>query len=179
MSRDDAPDELTAERDRGRLTFGDLEPPADAARRPALVVGFDLNLSSEAALRAATDLAARLGADLHVVHAIDLSDYPVDPDSASWEQDAAAAVAQERQLAAQTLEQFTGRWTYRAAHGEPAQLLAEVADEVDAVMVVVGARREGASAAISHLLNRSVSKGLLEQGGRPVLVVPRPVDARR
>ena len=173
----DAPDELTAERDRGRLTIRDLpdESADDAgARRPALVVGFDLNPSSRAALAVATDLATRLRGDLHVVHAIDLSDYPVDPDSASWEADAAAAVAQERGLAAQALSDFAGRWTYRAAHGEPAELLAEVADEVDALMVVVGARRDGAAAAISHLLSRSVSKDLLEHGaGRPVLVVPR------
>ncbi|KQX69763.1 universal stress protein [Angustibacter sp. Root456] len=142
--------------------------------RCALVVGFDRNPTSRAALGFAVDLAQRLAADVHVVHAIDLSDYPVDPDSATWEDDAQAAVAGERALAAEALKDFTGAWTYRQAHGEPAEVLASVADEVDALMVVVGSRREGPGAAISHLVSPSVSKRLLGHAAtRPVLVVPR------
>ncbi len=163
------------ESEAARLAFGDVDV-ADGGdpRRCALVVGFDRNPASVGALDVACGLAERLGADVHVVHAIDLSDYPVDPDSATWEADAEAAVADERALAAATLKDFGGRWTYHAAHSDPAELLATVADEVDALMVVVGARREGPAAAISHLVSPSVSKRLLGHGGtRPVLVVPR------
>jgi nucleotide-binding universal stress UspA family protein len=142
--------------------------------RCALVVGFDRNPTSLAALQVAVDLARRLAADVHVVHAIDLSDYPVDPDAATWDDDAEAAAAGERALAAEALEGFDGTWTYREAHGEAAELLADVADEVDALMVVVGGRREGAGAALSHLVSPSVSKRLLGHAAtRPVLVVPR------
>lgn len=142
--------------------------------RCALVVGFDRNPTSVSALRVAVELAGRLDADVHVVHAIDLADYPVDPDSATWEDDADSTAAEERALAELTLQGFGGHWTYQAAHGEPAELLASVADEVDALMVIVGARREGAAAAISHLVSPSVSKRLLGHGStRPVLVVPR------
>lgn len=164
-----------AEREASRRSFGSPDAGRPGARRGcALVVGFDRNPTSLSALGVAAGLAERLDADVHVVHAIDLSDYPVDPDSATWEDDAAAAVAQERELAAQTLKDFGGRWSYQAAHGEPAELLASVADEVDALMVVVGARREGPAAAISHLVSPSVSKRLLGHGAtRPVLVVPR------
>ncbi|MGN6301750.1 MAG: universal stress protein [Angustibacter sp.] len=142
--------------------------------RGALVVGFDRNPTSVSALRVAVELAGRLDAEVHVVHAIDLADYPVDPDSATWEDDADSTAADEKALAERALQGFAGPWTYRAARGEPAEILASVADEVDALMVVVGARREGPAAAISHLVSPSVSKALLGHGGtRPVLVVPR------
>ena len=142
--------------------------------RCAVVVGFDRDPASVRALGVAADLAERLGADVHVVHAVDLSDYPVDPDSATWDDDAAAALAVERALADETLQGFGGHWTYRAVRGEPADVIASVADDVDALLVVIGARREGAAAAISHLVGPSVSKGLLGHGStRPVLVVPR------
>src|SRR5215203_784019 len=42
-----------------------------------IVVGFDEEPQSQAALRYAIDLARRLDADLEVVHVVDLRDYPV------------------------------------------------------------------------------------------------------
>ncbi|MDX6585475.1 MAG: hypothetical protein QOI10_4659, partial [Solirubrobacterales bacterium] len=50
-----------------------------------LVVGYSEDPASGSALAVAADLAGRLFAHLHVAHVIDLDDYPIDPDSPSWE----------------------------------------------------------------------------------------------
>lgn len=138
-----------------------------------LVMGFDLSPVSQCALEVAADLARRLDAHLHVVHVIDLCDYPIDPDGANWEEQAEEALAMEQATVRATLSTFEVRWTYHAWRGDPVALLVKVADEYDALMVVIGASREGLRPAISHVLNRSVSQGLTgRRGRRPVLVVP-------
>jgi nucleotide-binding universal stress UspA family protein len=129
---------------------------------------------SGCALEVAADLARRLDARLHVVHVIDLSDYPIDPDAADWEEQAQKALALEQETVHTALKTFNGQWTYHAWRAEPATLLAKVADEYDAFMVIIGARRDGFGAAITHLLSRSISANLTgHRGHRPVLVVPR------
>lgn len=142
--------------------------------RVNLVMGFDLSPVSQCALEVAADLAHRLDAHLHVVHVVDLSDYPIDPDRSDWEAQGERMVALERDTVGTVLDTFNGAWTYHAWRGDPARLLVTVADEFDALMVVIGARRDGVGAAISHLMQRSVSTGLIgHRGHRPVLVVPR------
>ncbi|WP_367278900.1 universal stress protein [Pseudonocardia sp.] len=68
-------------------------------------------------------------------------------------------------------------WTYHASHGDPVALLAAVAAEHDALMIIVGTRGEGFGAAVARLLGRSVSHGVIGGQHRPVLVVPPPDDA--
>ena len=51
-------------------------------------------------------------------------------------------------------------------------LLAVVAEEYDALMIIVGTRGTGAGAALGRLLHRSVSRGVIGRQRRPVLVVP-------
>ena len=139
-----------------------------------LVMGFDLTPVSECALEVAADLTRRLGAQLHVVHVVDLGDYPIDPDRSDWEEQGKKLLAREREAVRTVLSTFNGRWTYHAWHGDPARLLVTVADEFDALMIVIGAPRDGVGAAISHLIQRSVTTGLTgHRGHRPVLVVPR------
>jgi nucleotide-binding universal stress UspA family protein len=150
------------------LTVGDDD------RHTNLVMGFDRSPSSRCALEVAADLARRLGARLHVVHVIDLSDYPIDPDAADWEEQAQKVLALEQETVHGVLRTFNGQWTYHAWRGEPATLLAKVADECDALMVIIGARQDGFGAAITHLLSRSISASLTgHRGHRPVLIVPR------
>ena len=156
---------------RGRLEVARGGQPGGS--RTNLVVGFDLSPVSQCALEVAVDLTRRLGAYLHVVHAVDLSDYPIDPDGPDWEEQARRTLATEQQTVAAALSEFDGRWTYHAWHGVPSRLLAEVADESDALMIVIGARRGGIGAGISHLLTGSVGAELVgRRGHRPVLVVP-------
>ncbi|GLY28830.1 universal stress protein [Kineosporia sp. NBRC 101731] len=61
--------------------------------------------------------------------------------------------------------------TPTAFHGGPAFAIAEVADEVDADVIVVGAR--GARTAGGEVLG-DVPVRLLRNAGRPVLVIPMP-----
>jgi nucleotide-binding universal stress UspA family protein len=53
-------------------------------------VGHCRDAASHAALEVAANLAVRLHAELHVVHCIDLSDYPIHPDAHDWEAQAQA-----------------------------------------------------------------------------------------
>ncbi len=83
----------TRSRRRGTDSAG-RRPAAAACRRPApeltpafdIVVGVNRDPASQEALIVAADLARRLHAHLHVVHVVDLADYPIDPDASDWEQ---------------------------------------------------------------------------------------------
>ncbi len=142
--------------------------PADTS----LVVGHSPHPASDAALRVAVDLARRLRADLHVVHGVDLFDYPVDPDAADWEQQARRSLDAQRRRVEAALADAPLGWTYQAAHGDPARLIAGVAEETDALMIVVGSHGEGPGATFERLLAGSVSRTVLRRQHRPVLVVP-------
>jgi nucleotide-binding universal stress UspA family protein len=139
-----------------------------------LVLGYRASPYGQAVLHHGADLAARLGAALHVVHVVDLSDYPIDPDSPDWEQQAQKTLAAEQRDVESTLVDLPGSWTYHAAHGDPVTLLCQVADSHDALMFIVGSRGEGARRVISRLLGTrpSVSHGLIARSHRPVLVIP-------
>jgi nucleotide-binding universal stress UspA family protein len=142
-----------------------------AAGTTHLVLGFDRSRASHTAIQVAADLALRLAAELHVVHVVDLSDYPVDPDLPTWEDLGRSVLASEEAEVRTALAGHAGPWSYRAMRGDPVALLASVADEVDALLVIVGTRGAGPSAALHRLLDGSVSHGLIGRH-RPVLVVP-------
>jgi nucleotide-binding universal stress UspA family protein len=149
-------------------------PLAQPAPGTALVLGHGRDPASALALRVAADLARRLHAHLHVVHGVDLGDYPIDPDAADWEDQARRALAEQRRAVATALAGTDRTWTYHAARGSPAALLASVAEEHDALMIIVGTRGEGFLAHLDRLLGGSVSHGVIRGQHRPVLVVPPP-----
>ncbi|NQX15710.1 universal stress protein [Rathayibacter sp. VKM Ac-2857] len=64
-------------------------------------------------------------------------------------------------------------WTLRTAQGEPALALTDLAEQVDARMIVVGTRDPGVLAGIAEFLSGSVAVHLAHRQQRPVLVVPR------
>jgi nucleotide-binding universal stress UspA family protein len=139
-----------------------------------LVVGHCRSPGSRDVLDVAGDLAGRLGAVVQVVHAISLDDYPVDPDADDWEAQATRVLQDQRAEVEAALNGVVPGWSYHAARGDPVDLLATVAEEHDALMIVVGARGHGAGAALARLLNRSVSRAVIGRQRRPVLVVPHP-----
>jgi nucleotide-binding universal stress UspA family protein len=139
---------------------------------PTLVVGHGQDPSSDHALRAAVDLAGRLGGRLHVVHVIDLHDYPVNVDAPDWEQRGAEAVAAEQRHVEGVLADAPVPWTYEVRHGEPAKVLCTAAEEHDALLIVVGSRGEGLRRALGRLMDPSISHGVIQRQHRPVLVVP-------
>ncbi len=143
-----------------------------AAGVPAIVAGYDRTPSSLAALRKAADIGRRLGAHLVVVHAIDMADYPVDPDAGDWELQAHEVLEEERQTVAAELAGYEPGWSYRAFRALAADALARVADEEDALMIVVGARAHGWKRLLDHLLAAPVAQQVTRRSTRPVLVVP-------
>ena len=141
---------------------------------PTLVLGHGRDASSDRALTVAADLGRRLGARLHVVHALCLEDYPIDSDAADWEEQGAAAVAEERRHVEHLLARAPLQWSYEARRGEPAAVLTRAADEHDALMIVVGSRGESLRRALARLADPSVSHGVIGHQRHPVLVVPLP-----
>jgi len=137
-----------------------------------LVLGHDHHPHSQRALAVAADLTHPMRAQLHIVHSINLSDYPIDPDAADWEQQAQRALHDQHQQVAAALNDCDTGWSYHAWRGDPVTLLATVADETDALMIIVGSRGEGPGKVVDRILERSVSHGLIARQHRPVLVVP-------
>jgi nucleotide-binding universal stress UspA family protein len=139
-----------------------------------LVVGYDRSPASGQALAVAAELASELGARLHVVHVVDLRDYPLDPDQPYWERQGRAQLEAEFEDVKAALSSWSGEWSYDLHHGDPALALADVAHRHQARMIVLGTR--GGSRlglALERLLgaNPSVSHAL-ERADIPVLVVP-------
>jgi nucleotide-binding universal stress UspA family protein len=139
---------------------------------PTLVVGHGQDPSSDHALSVAVDLGRRLGGRLHVVHVIDLNDYPVNIDAPDWEARGAEAVAAEQHHVENLLADAPVPWTYEARHGDPAKVLCTAAAEHDALLIVVGSRGEGLRRALGRLMDPSISHGVIQRQQRPVLVVP-------
>jgi len=142
-----------------------------ASALTSIVLGHDRQPQSQAALAVAIDLACRLSAHLHVVHAIDLSDAPIDPDDADWEAQTKRALATERDEIAASLRGHATGWSYRVGHGDPARLLADTADESEALMIIIGSRGEGLRASVGRLGSAPVSHRLIQHAKQPVLVV--------
>ncbi|TPG32868.1 universal stress protein [Mycolicibacterium hodleri] len=153
---------------------------SDVAPMPAsthVVMGWNGQLASTAALRVAVDLAQRLDAHVHVVHIGDVDDLPVDPDASDWAQQFRETVEAQAMDARALLEQLGPRWTYHAVHGRPSDVLADLAEQFDALMIVVGAPRGGVHSFIETFAGQSVSHQLTTKHGRPVLLVPEPSSA--
>ena len=137
-----------------------------------LVVGYDRSPSSRRAVLRAMDLGRRLGAVLEIVHAVDLADYPVDPDSPDWGAEVATAVGAEDAAVAGLLAGYEHPWSFRALYGDPATVLCRAADQADALMIVVGAAFHGAGhGMLSRMFSPSVVTRLVDRSGRPVLAV--------
>ena len=135
-----------------------------------LVVGFDDQAASMAALRTAADLALRLGADLHVAHGIDMRDQPVDPDTDidTWDRYTHDVLDRLRSQVGQALAAHPGAWTYHAVAGNPAKLLVKIADEQQALMIVVGTHRHRS---LARMMRGSVSRSVAKAAHHPVLLV--------
>lgn len=140
------------------------------SEKPVVVVGYDGHKQAAGTLRFAADFATKLGARLQVVHVVDLDDYPVDPDSAFWDEQEIDAVDEEKAAAASTLADWPGEWSYRVERGEPVEALTRAAVDVSAQLIVVGAREGGF---IRQLLSgRGPVMSELSDEGFPVLVAP-------
>ena len=140
-------------------------------RRASIVVGHDRGPESNEVLVVALDLARRLTAHLHIVHAVDLRDYPIDPELDDWEDHAREKLAEERIAVRLAMRSHDWGWTFQIGRGDPAKLLIGVANEHNALMIAVGSRGEGLHVLLERFLSTSVSHRLIQYANRPVLVV--------
>jgi nucleotide-binding universal stress UspA family protein len=106
-----------------------------------IVVGVDGSGTARKAAESARDLAAALGASLHVVSAFDSDRTEVfGSGSDKWiVSDADGAENVARTVADALVGDV--KVTYSAARGKPAEALIKEADRLDAKMIVVGNRR--------------------------------------
>jgi nucleotide-binding universal stress UspA family protein len=142
-----------------------------ARERRWLLAGYDRHPASHEAVLVAADLTRVLGASLLLLHVIDLSDYPADPEAADRESASAGLLLAQRQAAADLLAGTGVEWGYRIAHDDPVHALAQAAYELDALFIVVGASGRGLA---RRLLHGSVPQTLVRCQRKPVLVVPAP-----
>lgn len=88
----------------------------------------------------------------------DVIDEEFDPDVVAW----AAPLAERAGVSCR----------FVATAGDPARMLAQVSDEVGAILIVVGTRRPTLGATVRQFFAGSVSAGLTHRQRRPVVVVP-------
>lgn len=95
---------------------------------------------------------------------------PIDPDGIDDDIEGISAGIRERLENA-----FEGagiRWSFVTLAGDPARALGQLAESVEASIIVVGTRERGLGARFEELLVGSVAVHLTHRQHRPVLVVP-------
>lgn len=135
-----------------------------------IVIGTDGSADAQEAVAKTADLAARLSAEVVLVHAFEPLDHLDDLDGGHDLSEVEEATTRQLQeewtapLAAMGVATQT-----RVAHGHPADVLCDLADEIDADLIVVGARGLGR---LESLLLGSTSSRVVNSSTRPVLVIP-------
>jgi nucleotide-binding universal stress UspA family protein len=100
-----------------------------------------------------------------------LADYPIDPDSPEWDEQCEAALTTQKEAIASVLADYPYDWMHRLVRGDPLHALLKTAEELDALMIVVGAPAHRSYGGTGGSLGRSLSRLVLERSQRPVLVV--------
>jgi len=138
-----------------------------------IVVGLDGSDQAAAALDWAINLAKPIGAEIVAVSALHVPVYAFDPYAIALpleydpEWRAAMKKAFEEEWC-RPLRESGLRYRMEMQDGRPASVIADVADAVDADLVVVGRRGRGG---VAELLLGSVSHELSHHCKRPVLLI--------
>ena len=136
----------------------------------SVIVGFDHHPASMMAVRCAGELAAALGAHVHVVHVTSVSDGAL-ATHGGGESSTPATSDQVRVTSA--LDGLNLEWSFhRRDDGDPAHALLEAAAQYDASLIVVGRPEDGIGAALGHMVTGAVARTLIRRSRLPVLVVP-------
>ncbi|MFF0911941.1 universal stress protein [Microbacterium enclense] len=85
---------------------------------------------------------------------------------------ARAALADVEAASARALSGSDAAWSVRQLIGDPALAIIDLAEKVDASLLVVGTRKRGLGESIREFLTGSVAARLTHRQHRPVLVVP-------
>ncbi|MFN7130736.1 MAG: universal stress protein [Myxococcales bacterium] len=137
-----------------------------------IVVGVDGSAESEKALRLAAELARPLGAELLVTYVIPPTVPPAETYILVMADIEAAGLRHGESVVARCEKALEGRGVAlrtQIRSGDPASALAELAEQEQADLVVVGSRGLGA---VKRMLLGSTSNRLVHVSQRPVLVVP-------
>jgi nucleotide-binding universal stress UspA family protein len=136
-----------------------------------IVVGYDQTPGSQRALERAATLANALGARLVVTSVAPLmvsigrSGGPIDPTDTPEDH------VKELEAAREYLDGQGIQADYRRAVGDPADAIVQLADQLDAEMIVVGTREPNL---IQRLTGQSVSEAVSHHSHRDVLIVHAP-----
>ncbi|EIV24848.1 hypothetical protein MA3A0119R_2475 [Mycobacteroides abscessus 3A-0119-R] len=101
-----------------------------------------------------------------------MDDEPLDPDCDSWESQSRTAIAAAETSARDEFSTGDVSWEYHRAHGPAAVQLLGVAQQCDALMIVLGSPRGGPASALDTLLGQSVSHRLIGARRVPLVLVP-------
>jgi nucleotide-binding universal stress UspA family protein len=141
-----------------------------------IVIGIEDTQNADPHLAPAIELAKELGATLHVVHAYDLPDPSLYP-YLELSVFSAEAIQQMHERAQRDLEkqvqQITNstRVVCRPRPGPAALVILNVADEVEADLIIVGTTNRGK---IERAILGTTAQRVLRSARRPVLVSRRP-----
>ncbi|MHA7986167.1 universal stress protein [Rathayibacter sp. CAU 1779] len=158
-----------------------MRMPDTGKRGTVLVVGV-APAQADQVVREAVRFARMLGAAL-VLASVDPTRYTTDrsPDGTvtafSVDPDASEVVTEQfdpelHERLRSMLDPTDVPWSLRALAGDPAQELALLADELDAIAIVVGTRKPGLRTTAHEFFSGSVAVHLAHRQHRPVIVVP-------
>lgn len=162
---------------------GSSGAPMEKSAALPVVVALDEPPEASEVLCRAADLARRLSTHLHVAHVRDLLapnllGVPaglggLPPPATHLAMDVEAAESDRvRESIAGELAGSGVDWTLHVGEGDPARIVAELADSVEAYCIVLGSRGEGFGAFLERLVRPSVTHALIRDQRRPVVVIP-------
>ena len=136
----------------------------------SIAVGTDGSETAQDAVRWVAGVAGPLRATVTVVHVFDPLDQLGDVEPpVDFERIEATRRAELEDVWCQPLAQAGVAYSARLVHGEPPRALGDVADEVGADLLVIGARGVGR---VRELVLGSTSATLARSAGRPVVIIP-------
>jgi nucleotide-binding universal stress UspA family protein len=156
------------------------ESVQNAALQKAVIVGLQPGQPAQV-LAEAIRYATLLKAPLMVVH-VDVTRFVTyeDPDGyvhsapIDLNLDAGAAEFEDVQkMASEALEKSDLVWATRQLVGDPALAIKQLADKLDAQLIVIGTRKRGIGESIREFFTGSVAARLAHRQHRSVLVVPQ------
>lgn len=155
------------------------ETAQNATLQRAVIVGMQPGQAAHV-LQEAARYASLLSAPLVVAH-VDVTRFVTyeDPDgymhSAPIDLNIQAGVAEFEEVQAAAAAELEGKglaWTARQLVGDPALAIKQLANKLDAQLIVVGTRKRGLGESIREFFTGSVAARLAHRQHRSVLVVP-------
>ncbi|MEP7334535.1 MAG: universal stress protein [Actinomycetota bacterium] len=137
-----------------------------------ILIATDGSVGAQAAVEEGLDLASETGADVLFV-AIRQPPYPILGDP-YWQQSLSNELARLRPALKDAVERANSRGIhadYDLLEGDPAERILDLAGSRDVDLIVIGSRGLGS---VASAILGSVSKRVLHDADRPVLVVNQP-----